>query len=127
MRTLLPALASSALFFGSLLAAPPDEATPKAPDAKVGTRLKFMAYEKNPQRPESRAFQINVLDGRKPADFVGIGDTINKTNFKLVNFVYKERKNLKTGELEDVSELTIINTATKLESVLVLNQPTSVP
>ena len=124
MRTLLPALASSALLFGSLLAAPPEEATPKAPDAKAGTRLKFQAYDGDEKEQAKMTFQINTLDSRQPSEFLQIGESIRNTSFKLEKFVFKAVKNPTTGENEDVSELTIVNTKTKENLVLVLNKVT---
>lgn len=122
MRTFLRTLVSSALFFGSLLTALPDEATPKAPAAKGGTRLKFQAYDGDPKKPEAMTFQVNTLDIRQPSDFLQLGNTISKTNYKLTKFTFKERKNPKTGATEDVSELTVFNTLTRQEFVLVLGQ-----
>jgi hypothetical protein len=121
MRMFLPALVSSALLFGSLLAAPPEEATPKAPDAKAGTRLKFQAYDGDEKEQAKMTFQINTLDIRQPSEFLNIGDTIRNTTFKLIKFSHKDFKNSTTGENNDVSELTIVNTKTKENFVLVLN------
>jgi len=124
MRTLLPVLASSALLFGSQLAAPPDEAAPKAPDAKAGSRLKFQAYDGDEKEQAKMTFQINTLDIRQPSEFLNIGDTIRKTGLKLTKFVHKELKDPKTGEAKDVSELTVVNTTTGVETVLVLDKIT---
>ena len=127
MKTSFAALAVSALLFNLLLAAPPDNAEPKTPDAKAATRLKFQAYDGDPKKPETMTFQVNVPELKLPTEFLKLGGTLTKTNFKLTKFDFKVVKNPTTGEAEDVSELTIVNTATHQEFVLVFNKLTAVP
>ena len=125
MKSSSAVLAVSVLFFTSLLAAPPENADSKAPDTKAATRLKFQAYDGDAKKPESMSFQINTIDLRQPSEFLKLGDTISKTNFKLTKFVFKQVPNPSTGRLEDLSELTIQITPTNQEFVLVLGQLTT--
>src|SRR5207249_382206 len=50
-----------------------------------------------------------------------------KKSFKIIKFEPKEATNAKTGMTEDASELTIEDTATHKQMVLVLNKETSSP
>jgi len=122
MKTFLPAIATSALLFGSVLAAAPEETRPKAPDAKAGTRLKFQAYDGDWQKPKTMTFQVGTLDLRQPAVYLQIGEIIPNTKFKLTHFFHRERKNAETSELDDVSELVIMNAETRQTFVLALDK-----
>ena len=102
------------LIFSATLSAAPPEATPGP-----GARIKFQAYDGDPRTPEKMEFQINVLSGR--AEFVKIGDVIAGTKLKLEKFQFKEVKST-TGEPQDVSELTVRDTATGKAVVLALNK-----
>jgi hypothetical protein len=127
MKTSFPMIVASALLGHGLLAEPPDNAKPQAPDAKAGTRLKFQAYDGNEKEQAKMTFQVNTLDIRQPAQFLNIGSTISSTPYKLVRFAFKEVKNPQTGELMDVSELTVVNTKTQKELVLVLDKVVVAP
>lgn len=96
---------------------------------KVPFRLKFQAYDGDPKRDDVKKmeFQINTLDLRQPTEFLKIGSTVANTKFKLVGFQYKEAKNQGTGEMEDVSELTMKNEDTGEEVILVLNKVADSP
>ena len=47
---------------------------------------------------------------------------VTGTKFKLEKFEYKVAKNPSTGEEDDVSELTLLNTETNDRAVLILNK-----
>jgi hypothetical protein len=91
---------------------------------RVPFRLRFLGYDGDPKKdkPEKFEFQINTLDLRQPTEFLKLGDTVSKTNFKLEKFEYKTAKNASTGDEEDVSELTVVNTETGDKAVLILNR-----
>jgi hypothetical protein len=94
---------------------------------KVPFRLKFQAYDGDPKKPDSMTFQLNTLDLRQPSEFLKVGDTVSKTNFKIMKFEFKEKKNESTGEMEDVSELTVHNNETNDDVVLVLDKVVDSP
>lgn len=92
-------------------------------------RLLFNTYDGDPKKdkPEKFEFQINTIDLKQPSEFLKIGDFVTKTKFKIEKFEFKEQKNANTGEAEDVSELTLINTETNEPVILVLNRVTDSP
>jgi hypothetical protein len=96
---------------------------------RVPFRLKFQAYDGDPRRdsPDKMTFQINALDLRQPSEFLRIGDTVSNTKFKIMKYEFKEKENPSTGEKDDVSELTLLNTETSDQVVLVLNQVVNSP
>jgi len=85
-------------------------------------RLLFNAYDGDVKKPESLEFQINTVDIRQPSQFVKIGDIINGTKFKVIKFEFKDEPNASTGITRDVSELTVQNTETGDNVVLVLER-----
>jgi hypothetical protein len=86
-------------------------------------RLRFITYDGDPRRdaPEKFEFQINTIDLKQPSEFLKLGNKINGTPWKISGFAYKTKKNAATGELEDVSELTVTHTETGQVQILVLN------
>ncbi len=84
--------------------------------------LKFQSYDGDPKAPEKMEFQINTLSLRQPTLFLKMGDVVPKTVYKIEKFEFKEIKNDKTGENQDVSELTLLNTESNDRVVLVLTQ-----
>ncbi len=97
---------------------------PAAPRAPF--RLLFNAYDGDPKKDSGAKmeFQINTIDLKQPSEFLKIGETITKTKWKLAKFEYKTVINPKTEEAEDVSELTLTNTVTGQEIVLILSRVT---
>ena len=96
---------------------------------KIPFRLLFNAYDGDPKKdkPESFSFQINTIDLRQPSEFLKLGETVARTKFKLLKFEYKTQLNPTTGDLEDVSELTVINTETDQPVILVFNRVSDSP
>ncbi len=97
------------------------------PAAKhVPFRLLFNAYDGDPKKdaPDKFSFQINTIDLRQPSEFLNLGETVTNTKWKLAKFEHKTMLNPKTGELEDVSDLTLLNTETKRTLILILNRVT---
>jgi hypothetical protein len=95
---------------------------------KVPFRFKFQAYDGKPtDDPKTITFQINPLDAGGRTKFVKIGEIIEGTNFKVEKFEFKEVKNPRTDEMEEVSELTVTNTETKESVALILNKVTDSP
>lgn len=88
----------------------------------VQFRLRFNSWDGDPKNPDAMTFQINTLDLRQPTEFLKIGEGVKGTTFKLKKFEFKETENKSTGVTEDVSELTIVNTETEEEVVLVLRR-----
>ncbi len=93
-------------------------------------RLEFKAHDFDPKHPEKLPtcdFQINTLDLRQPSEFLKLGEKVSNTKFKLEKFAYKTQLNSKTGEQDDVSELTLRNMETDELIILVLNRITDSP
>jgi len=92
-------------------------------------RLKFQAYDGNPQtdKPESMTFQINPLDAGARTKFVKIGETVEGTKFKVNKFTFKEKLNDRTQEKEDASELEVENVETGDIVSLILNKVVDSP
>jgi len=90
----------------------------------VSFRLRFDSYDGDPKKtkPEDFTFQINTIDRRGHTEFLKLGDTVSGTHFKIEKFEYKTGKNASTGEDEDLSELTVVNTETNDKAVLILNR-----
>ncbi len=96
---------------------------------RVPFRLLFNSYDGDPKKdkPEKFEFGINTIDLRQPSEFLKIGEFVKNTKFKIEKFDYKTQKNPNTGEDEDVSELTLINTETQQPVILILNRVTDSP
>ncbi len=96
------------------------------PAAHAPFRLLFNAYDGDPKKdtPEKFTFQIGTTDLKQPSEFLKLGETIAKTKWKLAKFEFKMVHNPNAGEDEDVSELTLVNTETKQEVVLILGRVT---
>ena len=116
----------SALFMVFGRPAPSARADDKPGAAHAPFRLMFNSYDGDPKKdaPDKFTFGINTIDLKQPSEFLEIGDIVRKTKWKLAKFVYKTRPNPKTNELDDVSELTLVDTETKEEIVLILNRVT---
>ena len=106
----------SVVLSAAALAADP----PAAPAANF--KLKFQAYDGDVKHPEKMEFQVNPIEAGGRTEFVKIGDIISGTNLKVVRFEFKEAKNATSGELEDVSELTLTEVKTKKSFVAPLNK-----
>ena len=91
---------------------------------KVAFRLKFQSYSDDPKKvaKEKMDYAINTVDRKGATQFKQLGELIDGTKFKLIDFQFKEVKNPNTGEMDDVSELTIQHAETGDKVVLVLNQ-----
>jgi hypothetical protein len=97
---------------------------------KVPFRLVFKAYDGDPQRTKDYSkfsFQIDTLDLRQPSDFLNLGNMVPNTKFKLEKFEFKQVPNPSTGDKDDVSELTLVDTITNEKIVLILNKVTDSP
>ncbi len=90
-------------------------------------RLIFQAYDGDPKEVKGMLFQINTIDIRQPSDFLKIGDSIPRTKLKLLKFEYKTVRHANTGEDEDVSTLTLIDTETSETTVLPITKVVNVP
>jgi hypothetical protein len=87
--------------------------------------LKFSSYDGDLKKDPTGAtfeYSINTIDLRQPTEFLKIGDNIPKTTYKLEKFQYKTARNPSTDEMDDVSELTVVNTETGDRAVLILNR-----
>lgn len=97
---------------------------------RVPFRLKFQVYDGDPKKPEKMEFQINSLDLRQPSVFLKIGESIQGTGgakFRIDKFEQKMQMNASTQAEEDVSELTLTNTQSNEQVVLILNKVTDSP
>lgn len=80
---------------------------------------------KNPKDPKLMTFAINSRG--KKTEFLKLGDKVDKSPFRLEKYEEKKKLNPKTGDEEDVSELTVLNTETNDPVVLVLGRQTDSP
>jgi hypothetical protein len=95
---------------------------------KVPFQIRFEAYDGDVSKPNEIEFQINTLNFNQPTEFLKLGDTIaGPKPFKLMKFEHKTVMNPTTQSEDDVSELTIQNTANGDVVVLVLNQTANSP
>ena len=87
-------------------------------------RMVFKSYDGDPiiGPVQNLSFQIDTIDLRQPSGFLKLGEQIPNTRFKLLKFEFKETRQAQTNEMEDVSELTIMDMDTKRTAVLVLNK-----
>ena len=105
--------------------APSARADDKPAAAHAPFRLMFNSYDGDPKKdaPDKFSFGINTIDLKQPSEFLKLGEKISRTNWKLTKFNFKEHKG-PNFDPEDVSELTLTNTETKEEIVLILNRVT---
>lgn len=97
---------------------------------KVAFRLVFKAYDGDPKRTKDYSkfsFQIDTVDLRQPSEFLNLGQMVPNTKFKVDKFEFKEKMNDKIGEMEDVSELILVDTITGDKIVLIYNKVTDSP
>jgi hypothetical protein len=126
MKTVVSSLLLMVAVFTSSLAAPPSTPATDQSTAQK-SRIIFKSYDGRPDRPEKMSFQVSTLDIKQPTNFLKLGERIPKTLLDLVSFTAKERPNPKTGDPEDVSELTVKNVETGESAVMVLGKVTDVP
>lgn len=98
---------------------------------KVPFRLVFKAYDGDVKKAKGDfskfSFQIDTVDLRQPSEFLNLGQMVPNTKFKLEKFEFKEQKNDKTGDVDEVSELTLLDTITGDKIVLIYNKVTDSP
>ncbi|HSI10841.1 MAG TPA: Amuc_1099 family pilus-like system protein [Chthoniobacter sp.] len=97
---------------------------------KVPFRLVFKAYDGDAKKTKDYSkfsFQIDTLDRKQPSEFLNLGQMVPNTKFKLGSFEFKEQKNPNTGEMDDVSELTLLDTVTGDKVVLIYTKITDSP
>jgi hypothetical protein len=91
-------------------------------------RLLFQGYDGTPDKMAAMDFEINPMDvAGGGTQFLHMGDIIAGTKFKLTNFESKSVLDPSTDSHTDVSELTVQNTETGDNVVLVLNQVANSP
>jgi hypothetical protein len=94
---------------------------------QVPFRLLFNAYDGDINHPETLDFQINTIDINQPSQFLKIGDQIAGTKFKIIKFASKHEVDPSTQTDTDVSELTVQNTESGDNVVLVLGKEANSP
>ena len=121
---LLSIVSALLMVFG--MPAPRAQADEKPAATRVPFRLLFNGHDFDPKKPNhpNVEFQLNTIDLKQPSDFLKLGDKVPNTKWKLTKFEYKTRINPQTREAEDVSELTVTNSETNQEVVLILNRMT---
>ncbi len=87
-------------------------------------KLRLKEYQQIPFRLVFKArtnetVQINTIDLRQPSQFLKVGDKIARTKFEIIKLEIKEGVD-SYGTPKDISELTIRNTETTAEIILVL-------
>lgn len=94
-------------------------------------RFKFQAYDGEPGKTplSEMMFQINPLNGGSRTVFVRLGEQVEGTIWRVVNFDFKEisASLTGTGKAIDVSELTLEHVNTKRKVVLIFNHAIDVP
>lgn len=126
MKPMVAPLLVMAALLSSISAAPPSDTPQSQAVVAKPFRVIFNAYDGDPKKPEAMSFQINTLDLRQPSEFLKIGDVIPRTELKLGGFKYIEKPNPKTGQNDDVSELTLVHVESGKETVLVLTRVTNI-
>lgn len=94
---------------------------------RVRFRLLFQAYDGDSAKPDEMTFQINAVDRGRKTEFLKIGQKVANSPYKLEKFELKVKVNPSTGSEEDVSELTVKNTETNDDVVLVKAKETDSP
>lgn len=91
---------------------------------RVPFRLLFNAYDGDAKKDNVKniSFQINTIDIQQPSEFLKLGEMVSRTKFKLESFKFVEKMNNQIGEMEDFSELTLVNVETSETVVLVLKR-----
>jgi hypothetical protein len=87
-------------------------------------RLMFQASDGDPAQPDKMTFQINTIDRGRKSEFLPLKATVSGTSWRLERFEKKNRLNKQTNEEEDASELTVKNTETGEEVILVYGAET---
>jgi len=82
-------------------------------------RLKFSSIVDN------ETYSVNTIDLNEPTTFIKLGETIPKTNFKLIAFEPKTVE--ERGIVKDISELVFENTETREKIVLPLDRVVDSP
>lgn len=90
-------------------------------------RLALNAWDGDSKKPDSLDFQINTVDVQQPSQFRKIGEMIEGTKFKVISFEEKHQVNPQTGSTDDVSELTVQNTESGDNVILVLGKIANSP
>jgi hypothetical protein len=78
-------------------------------------------------RPDEHTFQIDTVDIQQPTQILQMGETIDKTKYKIVKFEEKHKPDPDSGGDKDISELTVENSDTGKKVVLVLGQTVNDP
>jgi len=89
-------------------------------------RLKFNGYNGDPKKPETLEFQIDTVDVKQPTQFKKLGETIDRTNFKIEKFEYKSFQD-SNGIDHETSELTVKNDEEGKEVVLIYQKVVNSP
>ena len=94
---------------------------------KIPFLLLFQSTDGDPKKPKEMTFQINAISRGSRTEFLKLGEKVANSPFKLEKYEEKMQVNPKTGEEEDVSELTVVNTETNTTVVLVKGRKTDSP
>ena len=94
---------------------------------KIPFLVTFQAWDGDPKKPQDMTFQINAISRASKTEFLKLGEKVANSPFRLEKYEEKKQVNPKTGEEEDVSELSIRNTETNEVVVLVLGKRTDSP
>ena len=94
---------------------------------KIPFLLTFQATDGDPAKPQDMSFQINAISKGSRTEFLKLGDKVANSPFKLQKYQEKKQVNPKTGEEQDISELTILNTESNETVVLIIGRKTDSP
>ena len=94
---------------------------------KIPFLLLFQSTDGDPKKPKEMTFQINAISRGSKTEFLTLGEKVANSPFRLEKYEEKKQINPKTGDEEDVSELTVINTETNTPVVLVIGRKTDSP
>jgi len=121
MKNATLTLTVSLFALGGLMPAPAESPASPGAAASENVKLMFASYDGDAKTDRQKmSFAIGRLDVRQPQEFLKLGDIVPKTSFQLLKFEYKTRPG-PDGD-QDVSELTLVNTATHKTIVLVLGK-----
>jgi hypothetical protein len=86
---------------------------------RIRFNLLFKGYDGDPAKPDTLNVQINAA--AQPTQFRKIGDLVEGSKYRVEKFEYKTKLNPSTGNQDDVSELSLLNTESNETVVLPKN------
>lgn len=92
------------------------------PNEDTGLTFVFAAYDKPPDGAKP-SFDVRVVGARRPSEFIGVGDLIPATRFRIQEFIFRPRQKTPSNKWVDPSMLKVLNTVTNEIVLLPLGEP----